>query len=243
MIKFVLCYSLKTSHKHSQTAEKNKKVNTMLFHSIGLKLGQSLSHSERREAKKCPSCSQFSLFIHPEFSRYTTYNRQQSRSNQTGVVLIFKRDSWTHLSLWYHSEFLPEVCFSVSTCGCVRKKLISCENVCKWKLTIVWENVESRCEVDFMWFHMRCFVFTCGYSHVRVKERGHFTQEHFHFYVKKRLNCEQFQLTCDLNFLSHENILVHICKYSVHMWHSDWYVKNLEKCPVQEWNYVIFKHF
>lgn len=89
-----------------------------------LKLGQSLSHSERREGKKCPSCSQFSFFIHPEFSRYTTYNRQQSLSNQTGVVLIFKRDSWTHLSLWYYCEFLPEVCFSVSTCGCVRKKLI-----------------------------------------------------------------------------------------------------------------------
>lgn len=160
MIEFVLCYSLKTSHKYnSQTAEKTKKMNTMLFRSIGLKLGQSLSHSKRREGKKCPSCSQFSLFIHPEFSRYTTCNRQQSSSNQTGVVLIFKRDSWTHLSLWYYSEFVPEVCFSVSTCGCVRKKLISCENVCMWKLTIVWENVESR-------FH----DFTCAvlFSHVDI---------------------------------------------------------------------------
>lgn len=66
----------------------------------------------------------------------------------------------------------------------------ACEN---WRV--------RKCGIQISWFHMRCFVFTCGYSHVRVKERGHFTQEHFHFYVKKRLNCEQFQLTCDLNFL------------------------------------------
>lgn len=163
MIEFVLCYSQKTSHKYnSQTAEKNKEVNTMLFRFIGLKLGQSLSHSERREGKKCPSCSQFSLFIHPEFSRYTTYNRQQSRSNQTGVVLIFKRDSCTHLSLWYYNEFLPEVCFSVSTCGCVRKKLISCENVCMWKLTCekMW-NPDFMISHALFCFHMWIFSRTC----------------------------------------------------------------------------------
>lgn len=99
-----------------------------------------------------------------------------------------------------------------------------------------------KCEIQ-MWrsrFHMRCFVFTCGYSHVHVKAHGHFTQEHFHFYVKKRLNCEHFQFTCELIFLF---TWKDFSKYSVHMWHSDWYVKNLEKCPVQKWNYVIFTTF